>query len=284
MHHFNKGFSLVELMVTLVLGLIISAAAVQLYLTSQTTTSQQQAVTQAQEKGRFVMDLLINDIRKAGQYPDNPNVSTPSGVLIGKPSIVAPVFASTSPAVSDTDPTTNSTAFAVSYIYDNSVGNATDCNGYGYSSPFPSIINIYYVAPSTGSSTDNSIWCKGNGNLPTGVTSQAQELLRGVDFMQVMYGIDNLADNILSPTQWTTSPSGALASQPVVGARIAFLTHSDITIANQPAPPSGGIRVLGCSVPSTNCSAATNLQDGRVRRVFVGTTLLRNNLYQSATF
>lgn len=62
----NRGFSLVELMVALVLGLVIGAAVIQMFLASKTTYRLQDAMARVQENGRFAVNFLAGDIRMAG--------------------------------------------------------------------------------------------------------------------------------------------------------------------------------------------------------------------------
>lgn len=62
----SRGLSMVELLVALALGLIITAAVLQMFLASKTTYRMQEALARVQENGRFAIDYLANDIRMAG--------------------------------------------------------------------------------------------------------------------------------------------------------------------------------------------------------------------------
>ncbi|MEC8056441.1 MAG: prepilin-type N-terminal cleavage/methylation domain-containing protein, partial [Pseudomonadota bacterium] len=68
----QKGFTLLELMVALALGLIISAAAIQLFLTSQRSITMQQALSNMQSDSVFGLEALIRDIRLANLNADQP--------------------------------------------------------------------------------------------------------------------------------------------------------------------------------------------------------------------
>ena len=57
-HMSQRGFSLVELMITLTLGLVISGAIIQVLVSSSVTNKLNQAVAQVQESGRFIMDAF----------------------------------------------------------------------------------------------------------------------------------------------------------------------------------------------------------------------------------
>ncbi len=60
------GLALVELMIALVLGLVITAALGQLYSGSRTTFRVGDSLTRLNENGRFAVDLLAEDLRMAG--------------------------------------------------------------------------------------------------------------------------------------------------------------------------------------------------------------------------
>ena len=64
--HSQKGISLVELMISITIGLILMTGVVQLFLSSRTTFSTQQALARVQESGRLAMEFLSEDIRMAG--------------------------------------------------------------------------------------------------------------------------------------------------------------------------------------------------------------------------
>ncbi|MBN8430341.1 PilW family protein [Microbulbifer salipaludis] len=62
----QKGISLVELMISITIGLILMTGVVQLFLSSRATFSTQQALARVQESGRMAMEFLSEDIRMAG--------------------------------------------------------------------------------------------------------------------------------------------------------------------------------------------------------------------------
>lgn len=64
-NQYQKGFTLIELMVALVLGLLVSAAAVQLFTGSILSTRMQQANDELQNSGIFGLDYIVRDIRLA---------------------------------------------------------------------------------------------------------------------------------------------------------------------------------------------------------------------------
>jgi type IV pilus assembly protein PilW len=62
----NKGISLVEIMIALVLGLMVSAGVMQVYLSNKQSYRLAQEQSRLQENARFALEFLTNDIRMAG--------------------------------------------------------------------------------------------------------------------------------------------------------------------------------------------------------------------------
>ena len=60
------GFTLVELMVSLVLGILLTAAVVQSYLSSKQTYRATEGISRIQENARFSLHFLTKELRNAG--------------------------------------------------------------------------------------------------------------------------------------------------------------------------------------------------------------------------
>ena len=64
----QKGFSLIELMIALVLGLIVVAGTISLYVTSIKSSSVVKNSSQLSQELGGVMTVMTNDIRRAGYW------------------------------------------------------------------------------------------------------------------------------------------------------------------------------------------------------------------------
>ena len=62
----QQGLSLIELMIAITLGLILVTGVLQVFLSSKTVYTTQQALSRIQETGRLAIDFLTRDIRMAG--------------------------------------------------------------------------------------------------------------------------------------------------------------------------------------------------------------------------
>lgn len=65
----QSGFSVVELMVALVLGLILLGGVLQIYLSTKRTHDITEGLSRLQESTRFSLDMMARDIRMAGYVP-----------------------------------------------------------------------------------------------------------------------------------------------------------------------------------------------------------------------
>lgn len=66
MHKLQKGLSLIELMVAMIVGLVLLGGVSKIFLDSKTTYNFQQALARIQENGRMALEFLGRDIRMAG--------------------------------------------------------------------------------------------------------------------------------------------------------------------------------------------------------------------------
>ncbi|RMH42757.1 MAG: hypothetical protein D6694_07600 [Gammaproteobacteria bacterium] len=65
-----RGFTLIELMIAGLLGLILTAGLIQIFVGTAQTTKVQAAVSDVQDKGRLAMEFLTREIENAGFVDD----------------------------------------------------------------------------------------------------------------------------------------------------------------------------------------------------------------------
>lgn len=161
----QKGFTLVELMVAMIVGLILTLAALQLFLTSQRTFALQQALAELHEDGQIVTRYLTADMRQAGR----------GNAISGA---IPPV---------KLENTTDGSNDAVSIHY---WGTST-CAGEEYPAE-TEIENTYSV-------NNGILQCRSE------LTGTTVQLVSGVDSFQVLYGIDDEKDDALGVTNFVTA-------------------------------------------------------------------------------
>lgn len=62
----QNGLSLIELMIAMVLGLILTGGIINIFLGAKSTYAQQDALAQVQENARFALEFIARDVRMAG--------------------------------------------------------------------------------------------------------------------------------------------------------------------------------------------------------------------------
>lgn len=73
----QSGFSLIEIMISLALGLIISAAVIQIMISNSVTERLNRAVASTQESGRYIIARLRDELLLVGLYDRlDPNLNT----------------------------------------------------------------------------------------------------------------------------------------------------------------------------------------------------------------
>lgn len=77
----NSGFSMVELMVAMVIGLMILAAVSTVLVNSKKNYTTQDSLARLQENARFVTQILTRDLRMAGYFGCADEISTVSNRL-----------------------------------------------------------------------------------------------------------------------------------------------------------------------------------------------------------
>lgn len=64
----QSGFSIIELMIALVLGLVLMGGAIQVFISSKRTYNLNEEMSWIQENARFAVSFMAEDLRMAGYY------------------------------------------------------------------------------------------------------------------------------------------------------------------------------------------------------------------------
>lgn len=244
-NHKQQGFSLVELMITMTIGLMISGALIQVMLGNNVTERLNQAVSSVQESGRFIITRLRNDLLMTGRYDNlspvlnrDVDVAVEAAVVQNNPVSLVGDFISDGTVGSIEGANGASDTLVVS------AQARTDCRGYklGYGADEEFfVVNQYFV-------TGTTLQCRGfDGRVLRGQkvavgndSDKAYTLLDNVYSFQVQYGVtNNLAaqDNSSRPVRFVNADAlaalRAVGSQ-VVAIRIAVLLKADSDVLIDP--------------------------------------------------
>jgi type IV pilus assembly protein PilW len=206
----QEGLSLIELMISSTLSLILMAAVLQVFVSTNITYNLTNDVGRIQENGRFSLDYLTNSLRLA-HY----KVPAENGPFLDT-------------ACGDFDPCTangvgdDSDRVAVLFNPPADDGTETDCTGALV--PADSIIaNVFYI---TANGTINSLTCRGYDFTLGAWIAAEQPLIDGIDNMQVLYGINSSITSV-NVTKYVNAANIPAADWPnVASVRIGLLVSS----------------------------------------------------------
>ena len=167
----SAGFSLVELMVSLTLGLLILGLLVTVYLNNMQTNRFQNGLLRVQENGRFAVDMLTRPIRMAGY--DDPATSA---VVVPASGGIKGALLSADAPISLTDITTGTDIIAVTF--EGGAG-IRDCQG--------SSVPVDKVRTSQYAIQGSKLVCVTETDA---VASLVTELAEGIEDMRIRYGVD----------------------------------------------------------------------------------------------
>lgn len=242
----QAGLTLVEMMVSMTLGLLILLAIGSVYLGSRATYRMQEDNARLQETGRYALEVLGRSLRQAGYWNIPANLPNSRATAFGGTTIAGANGVAGAP---DT----------VTVQYDGLAGDR-DCEG--------NTLAANAVVQDAYRLNGNDLQCDGNADG----TVDHQSLVSDVEDVQVLYGIDTNSDQ--SVDQYVAAPANWAQ---VYSARVCILARS----ANQVNPERQ--RFLNCGGAlgtATGAAAFTQApaNDFRLRRAFVGTFSLRNRI------
>lgn len=276
-----QGYSLVELMVSMALGLVITAAATQLFLANHVAINFQRGMNDVQANGRFVLDQLMRDVRMSGL--DLPaNADKPAGVVPITSLVMTagnmPGLPATSTAVSSDDGQdagiTDSDQLVLQYLAESAT---EDCEGNAVAAG-KYVVARYFIGPDASNDNVPSLLCDGGTHVakrtvaPVDVGTGGVVLVNGVDSFQVLYGIDDGVNGKPQVSRYVTATAyKALGTNPpILSVRLGLYLRSQER-AGDALPPANAVQVLDKTIPVADVPV-----DGLLRRLFVTTVTLRN--------
>lgn len=237
----EKGFTLVEMMVAIVLSLLLIAGASSVFLGAKQGYRMEQGLTLMQSTGRATMDFLSRELSMAG-FPQASGVE----------SII--------PASTSEGGGSASDQFAVRYQA------TTDCLGGNtpvYTDGVQYAKNVFFIQ-------GGALWCRTLAEDDSTLVTQA--IVQGVDNMQLLYGEDtNAADGVTNATKYVTA-GNVVNWNNVVSARLGILVNSQSIIAT--TNDDVAYTLLG----QTQIAAAN---DRLRRRAYSSTVVIRNRMQGS---
>lgn len=339
----QKGLTLIEIMVALVIGSFLMLGAMGLFISNKRIYTEQDAMGRLQENARFAINLLVADLRTAGYLGCSDDASALNNSLPGSAAATSlfnfdnPIEGSENgggwlPGAS-TDPVGSSDAITIRYVKpiptdevvlsanmaDGAASTAipltcatncpthfaateavaiSDCastdiftitgvtanslahtgtalaKGYTTTAQMSRYVaNRYYIAAgSNGPSLFRRTYAQDKSDIDSDSNTtefllQNQELIEGVENMQIMYGVDSNADQIADSFVNATGVAGAGGWGNIVSVKIALLLRTLNSDVNNEVD-TNTYDLLGTIINPTD--------DQRRRRVYHTTVQIRN--------
>lgn len=198
----QKGLTLVEIMIAMVIGLVIMGGVIKIYTSSKAAYNLQSGMSRMHENARFALDILSMHISMAGYTQ---SITAAYGIS----STNSKENESVNSALGFTkENLTASDVIEVSYQA------PTDCAGNATSGV---AINRFYI-----SNTD--LVCLGNGSVTPEV------MIEGVENLQILYGEDTDNDDVINRY---VSASNVTLWNSVKSVRIAILVNTVQNISSK---------------------------------------------------
>lgn len=208
----QHGLSLVELLIAMALGLMLTLGALQMMLSSQTMYSTTDTLSRIQESGRFALNFIAKDVRMAGYFSDSlSNIILHEDDCDGNPCTF-------------NGGGTNSDQFAVLLDPESDL----DCLG-NIVGDDDVIANVYFIDTQNQVS---SLYCRSLNTTTNNWYSAAQPLVDGIENMQVLYGVADPSDDY-RVSQYVPEGDAEITNWAEIGAlKISLLVNNGQTTGN----------------------------------------------------
>jgi type IV pilus assembly protein PilW len=245
----QAGFTIVEMMIAMTLGLLLVVVIGQVFVTSKESYRTTEDLARLQENARFAVAQVSRAVRMTSFTTDplaDRGVVFPVGALIGVdgtgvvPDQITVRYQGSGAPAAD--------------------GSILDCHGNAIKADELAVARFYIAAGANGA---NALFCDNTGT--TGIVPAQLEIASDVENMQILYGEDTDADGTANRYVERTTV-GALDYERVVSVRIALLVRSSSEVAA--SVNTNTYDLLG--------TVFDPVDDRRLRRAYTATITLRN--------
>ncbi|CAB3781167.1 hypothetical protein LMG28614_01177 [Paraburkholderia ultramafica] len=259
--HPARGHTLLELVIAMALGLVVTAGAVSLYTTQRSAFEYASNAMRIREAGLTALTLIGQQLQMAGFVPADVVRYDGPPLLFGC-SAGRPTGADASLAC--TKLSSGSDGVAVRYVGDSvstwpsATRQATDCLGQAVTGNTAAladqgvlVVNRYFASVS-GSTGEPELYCEGNGNA-----GSAQPLVEGVERVRIKY--------------WLAGALVAIDASAVLADQWTEIVAVDLCVLVRGAPQAQRSRYVDCDGVSALGA------DLRPRQAFSRRVALRNH-------
>lgn len=297
----SAGFTLIELMISLVLGLLISAAVMQVYIVSTRTATVQQSASEVQDSAIFSLQAIEDHIRLAnlGNPISNIKDTTNHGGIVLTSANLGTINATDAKYFTASADSTGWTGLSnvtgvesdqLTIQYKNVTSSSLyDCEGAEVQKDSPDwVVERYFVRKAIGGAdTDLVLACAAgrvdeDGQIITAFTGAGEVIIPAVDQFKVLLG--TLAD-VSQLSYLPASTYLELTDKPAITTvKLGMIVRSDTPLIEDPessllAADKGKFTILGAEQKLK----ADSVNKVRYRRSYESTIVLRSARVMSVT-
>jgi type IV pilus assembly protein PilW len=235
-----RGFTLVELMIAVVIGLFITAGLVTLVQAMKRTTTSQAGLSQLQDNERMGMSLIANAVQSAGYYP-NPLLNTSTTFFTA---ITTPVTLAAGQSMSGAANATAALGDVITLRYTTAgADNVLNCAG-STSATQKTWTQTFSI------DANNNLQCSlFDGTNPSVIVP----LVAGVTKLQVLYGVQTSGTALFNSAD-TYLPAASVTNWGAVRSVKVTLTFAN-PLAGQPGQSNA---TVSATIPFTRIITAMN--------------------------
>ena len=297
----SAGFTLIELMISLVLGLLISAAVMQVYIVSTRTATVQQSASEVQDSAILSLQAIEDHIRLAnlGNPISNIKDTTNHGGIVLTSANLGTINATDAKYFTASADSTGWTGLSnvtgvesdqLTIQYKNVTSSSLyDCEGAEVQKDSPDwVVERYFVRKAIGGAdTDLVLACAAgrvdeDGQIITAFTGAGEVIIPAVDQFKVLLG--TLAD-VSQLSYLPASTYLELTDKPAITTvKLGMIVRSDTPLIEDPessllAADKGKFTILGAEQKLK----ADSVNKVRYRRSYESTIVLRSARVMSVT-
>ena len=288
----NQGFTLIELMVTLVISLLVLMAGISFYMMSRSSYDTINDNANLEERGNFALSVMMRLMRQTSYIPVINNgggmMYVPDAMILGLDNCSNPNDSETLACGAGTS-INGSDAVLVRYFGVGQQADITlpdesvvDCSGQGVAGPTDIDsaasqrgLSILFIG--NGANGKPSLMCKYRDRAANGKESttvfHTQELVPGVEAMQLLYGLSTNGDDV--PDTYVTASTMNNSDWPNVRAvKIALVVRADASSADAGTPTA--ISLFGPLYNGDNATYTPTVDVKSARKLYYATIQTRN--------
>lgn len=202
MNSSNQGFTLIELMVSLVLGLIIVGAAFQMLISGQRSLAFQESIQGLQDNANIGINYVADDIKLTNLNLPFTEIkpSQVSGLIVNTSNYLAGAASTTVSGEGSNSSFVSAKSDVLVIQYKSDQAKAYDCEGNGIDADDVVVQRYFIRKDDNGGANDFVLACDAgkykDGVALSGLNDEGQIIMKGVDLFKVRVGVRDKDNNM----------------------------------------------------------------------------------------